>query len=137
MDIQKIPVFKMMAAKMQWLEHRQRVLAQNVANADTPGYLPHDLKELDFRQSVRKDSFRLELATTSAAHLQGGIQKTALGDEQKSKKNYETSPTGNAVILEEQMIKVADTAAEHQLMTNLYRKQLGMFRIALGRQAGG
>lgn len=137
MDIQKIPVFKMMAAKMQWLEHRQRVLAQNVANADTPGYVPHDLKALDYTKSVQKDSFRLQLATTSEAHRQGSIQKTAFGNEQKSRNNYETSPTGNAVILEEQMIKVADTAAEHQLMTNLYRKQLGMFRIALGRQAGG
>jgi flagellar basal-body rod protein FlgB len=137
MDIQKIPVFKMMAAKMQWLEHRQRVLAQNVSNSDTPGYVPHDLKKLDFRKSIQKDSFRLQLATTSAAHMPGGIQKTAFGAEQKSKNNYETSPTGNAVILEEQMIKVADTAAEHQLMTNLYKKQLGMFRIALGRQSGG
>ena len=137
MDIQKIPIFKMMAAKMHWLEQRQRVLAQNVANADTPGYVPQELKELDFRKPTQNRSFRLQLATTSEAHIPNGIQKTAFGDEQKSKKVYETSPTGNSVILEEQLIKVADTAADHQLMTNLYRKQLGMFRIALGRQAGG
>lgn len=136
MDIQKTPVFKMMAAKMRWLEHRQRVLAQNIANADTPGYAPQDLKPLDFKRSVAKDSFRLQLATTSQSHLQGRIQRTEFGDEKKSKDNYETAPTGNSVVLEEQLIKVADTVGEHQLMTNLYRKQLGMFRIALGRQSG-
>jgi len=137
MEIDKIPVFKMMAAKMRWLEHRQRVLAQNIANGDTPGYIPQDLKAPDYAKVTGDSSFRLQLSTTSTQHMQGRIQKTQLGSEQQVRKNYETSPTGNAVILEEQLIKVADTAEAHRLMTSLYRKQLGMFRIALGRQAGG
>ena len=134
MDIQKVPVFKMMTAKMRWLEHRQRVLAQNIANADTPGYAPKDLKALDFRCSAANSSFRLQLAQTSESHLTGGIRKSELGDEKKSGDVYETAPSRNGVVLEEQLIKVADTVGAHQLMTNLYRKQLGMFRIALGRQ---
>jgi len=135
MNIGKIPIFRMMTAKMRWLEHRQRVLAQNIANADTPGYAPRDLKPLDYGRTAGRDSFRLRLAVTNASHLPGKIQKTAFGAERKSRDNYETSPTGNAVILEEQLVKVPDNAAAHQLVTNLYRKQVGMFRIALGRQA--
>ena len=134
MDISKIPIFRMMTAKMRWLEHRQRVLAQNIANADTPGYVPQDLKPLNFKTSVRRDSFKLQLAVTNDSHLPGKIQKTAFGTAQKSRETYETSPTGNAVVLEEQLVKVADNAAAHQLVTNLYRKQIGMFRLALGRQ---
>ena len=139
MDIGKLTVFRMMTDKMKWLEHRQRVLAQNIANADTPGYIPEDLKPLDYtdKQSAASTSFRLQLATTNSNHIAGHIQKTELGKEREVKNNYETSPTGNAVVLEEQMIKVSDTADAHRLMTNLYRKQLGMFRIALGRPAGG
>jgi len=136
MDIGKIPIFRMMTAKMRWLEHRQRVLAQNIANADTPGYVPRDLKPLNYAHSTQRDSFRLQLVVTNASHIPARIQKTSFGAAQESRENYETSPTGNSVVLEEQLLKVADNAAAHQLVTNLYRKQVGMFRLALGRQAG-
>lgn len=137
MELGKIPVIRMLTDKMRWLEHRQRVLAQNIANADTPGYAPQDLKPLDYRPTVRRESFKLQLAVTNASHIPGRNQQSAVGVEEKSRDNYETSPSGNAVVLEEQLLKVADNAATHQLMINLYRKQVGMFRIALGRQAGG
>lgn len=136
MDIGKLPIFRMMSAKMDWLESRQRVLAQNIANADTPDYVSRDLEPIDFKKKFRRDAFRLELAVTNTNHIQSKIQQTAFGGERKTRRNYETSPTGNAVVLEEQLIKVADTAAAHQLATNLYRKNLNFFRIALGRQTG-
>ena len=47
---------------------------------------------------------------------------------------YETTPDGNAVILEEQMAKATETALDFQLTSNLYRKYVGMMRIALGTQ---
>ena len=124
------------ASGMEAQAQRLRHVSENIANADTPGYSPQDLKPLDFKRSVAKDSFRLQLAVTRESHLQGRIQKTEFGAEKKSKDNYETAPTGNSVVLEEQLIKVADTVGEHQLMTTLYRKQMGMFRIVLGRQSG-
>ena len=136
MNIGKIQIFRMMTTKMRWLEHRQRVLAQNIANADTPGYVPRDLKPLQYGRTIRRESFKLQLVVTNDSHLPGRIRKTAFGDEVQSRETYETSPSGNAVVLEEQLLKVADTAAAHQLVTNLYRKQVRMFRIALGRQAG-
>ncbi|NKB56804.1 MAG: flagellar basal body rod protein FlgB [Alphaproteobacteria bacterium] len=136
MDLGSLPVFKMMTAKMDWLGRRQRVLAQNIANADTPDYVPKDLKAIDFKDARRRESFRLQLAVTNSGHVQSKIQQSSIGDEKKDRQNYEVSPTGNAVVLEEQLIKVADTAGAHQLVTNLYRKNLGLFRIALGRQSG-
>ena len=44
MDLNKIPVMDAIVKKMNWLNRRQRVIAENVANADTPGYLARDLK---------------------------------------------------------------------------------------------
>jgi flagellar basal-body rod protein FlgB len=47
---------------------------------------------------------------------------------------YEVAPDGNAVVLEEQSAKAAQTALDFQLTSNLYRKYLGMVRVALGHQ---
>ena len=40
MGITDIPIFSMLRTRMQWPQERQRVLAENVANADTPKYRP-------------------------------------------------------------------------------------------------
>ena len=55
---------------------------------------------------------------------------------QKLRKPYEVAPTGNSVVLEEQVLKVSETAGDHRLMTNLYRKHIAMFKMALGRGGG-
>lgn len=136
MNLGTLPVFQMMTSKMDWLERRQRVLAQNIANADTPGYTPKDLDKIDYKRKFRRETFRLQLATTNPGHIPSKIQQSAFGAAKETKKNYEISPTGNSVVLEEQLIKVAETAGDHRLATSLYRKNLNMFRIALGRQTG-
>jgi len=134
MDLSKFPVFRMMTGKMRWLSSRQGVLSQNVANADTPKYHAKDLKEVDFRKSEGAASFRVELARTDPAHFG---RTGAKGDVQsvRDRNPYETLPTGNAVVLEEQLIKVAQTKHDYELMTRLYRKHLQMFQIALGRNS--
>ena len=51
----------------------------------------------------------------------------------KQKMTYEVTPSGNAVVLEEQMIKANENTMDFNLLTNLMRKQSGMIRTALGR----
>ena len=51
----------------------------------------------------------------------------------KPRHNYEVALDGNSVIMEEQMTKVADTGMTYQLVTNLYRKHVGLMRTAIGR----
>jgi flagellar basal-body rod protein FlgB len=134
MDLSKFPVFRMMSGKMRWLSARQGVLAQNVANADTPKYRPHDLKEIDLRKPDAASPFRVELTRTNEAHLArtGEKQDFRTGRQDET---YETLPTGNAVVLEEQLMKVAQNKHDYELMTQLYRKHVQMFRIALGRNS--
>jgi flagellar basal-body rod protein FlgB len=132
MDFSQIDVFKAIGTRMKWLNERQTVISQNVANSDTPGYRPSDLKELDFKTHL-KHLPALELAGTS-----GGtdIQTPPIGgrfsfDSQK-KRDFETQPAGNSVVLEEQMIKSAENQSDYDTMSNLYRKQIGMVKTALG-----
>ena len=129
MDLSGFPVFRMMAGKMKWLSSRQSVLSQNIANADTPKYRPLDLKEIDFRKPDAGSTFHVELTRTHESHIgRSGEQQDFRSDRQKE--TYETLPTGNAVVLEEQLMKVAQNKHDYELMTQLYRKHIQMFRIA-------
>ncbi|MGI9502834.1 MAG: flagellar basal body rod protein FlgB [Geminicoccaceae bacterium] len=134
------PLFTLLSARMSWLGQRQSILAQNIANADTPGYRPRDLREQDFKkltQGFAGRPTRLPIAQTAEAHLNGmvGARIGLAGREQP--KPYETAPDGNAVILEEQTAKAGKTALDHQLASNIYRKYVGMIKIALGSNSGG
>ena len=128
MDLGKIPLLSMLTQRMAWLGQRQQTLAQNVANASTPGYERRDVKPLDFLGLARNASRRVRLAATDARHLAGGVRAPAFREEVRN-----PSSAGNAVVLEEELIRVSETVMEHQLMTDLYRKHVKMIRSALGR----
>ena len=113
--------------RLAWLEARQRVLAQNIANADTPGYRSRDLRP--FAQ-VLAQAGGVGLARTDARHL-----APLRGDAQSrpDRMPAERTPDGNAVTLDQQALKVADTDTAHALAVGLHRRYFGLFRIALGR----
>lgn len=132
MDLGNLGLFKLMSRKMGWLTQRQEVLSQNIANADTPQYKPHDLKPFTFRDALA-DSRRLEPVATSPVHLKGTVPQGGMDKEQRVRNPYETAPDGNAVVLEEQMMKVSQTNTDYQTVVGLYRKQVGMLKTAIGR----
>lgn len=133
MDLNDFPVFRMINGKMRWLAARQRVLSENVANADTPHYRPKDLKPIDLSSGGRGASFHVALTRTHPGHTTGGGQSAQGLRGERQRDTYETLPAGNAVVLEEQLVKVAANRHDYSLMTELYRKHMRMFRIALGR----
>ena len=123
------------SAKMRYLDDRQKVLAQNVANADTPNYQAHDLTKVDFAgmlSNILKDGANLRPAQTDPSHM-GPPDETATANDKAQKKSYEVAPGGNAVILEEQMVKAAQTTTDFNLMTSLYEKNVAMLRTAIDR----
>ena len=136
MDFSKLPLFTAMTRRMTWLGQRQQVLAQNIANADTPGYGAQDLKEPSFNDLLRGSSTtgaggaKLIMASTQPGHI-GGANPAKPTVEKSADSEKKTS--GNTVVLEDQMMKVSKTAMDFQLTTNLYRKHLGMIKTALGR----
>jgi len=66
MPISDIPLFSMLRTKMQWHQERQRLLAENVSNADTPQFRPRDLSPPNFAPG-RPASTQLSLARTNTA----------------------------------------------------------------------
>jgi flagellar basal-body rod protein FlgB len=135
MELAGIPLLSMLRERMSWLNQRQDMLSQNVANADTPGYVAHDLKPLNFNDVMAQQSSPLRQASmltlTNPRHIE--IQPAAMDSFQDmTVRDAESSPNGNAVGLEQEMIKVADTQAQFQAATNLYAKAMTMMKTAIG-----
>ena len=129
----RIPLFEALAKRMTWLGDRQTVLAENVANADTPGYVARDLKAPDFKTLLGAQSQKqVNLVTTQPGHI--GIQRTA-ASMAEPETGEDRSINGNAVSLEEQMMKVSQTANDFALTTSLYRANLGLIKSVLGRSS--
>ena len=123
-------------AKMQWHQARQRVLAENVANADTPGYRAGDLEPLRFAPQLRTTAAPgVSAVTTHASHVTAALPGASAGFETKKADGWEITPEGNAVVLEEQMIKVTENQFDYRLASTLYSRSLGLLKTALGRNA--
>ncbi len=131
MDLSGMTLFGASAARLGWLNQRQAVLAQNIANSDTPNYRPNDLKPLDFRTTLRSDLPSRGIVQTDAAHI-ASTKRDVRHREARERQPYEVAPAGNAVIMEEQLMKMNETAMDQRLATDIYRKYVGMMRIALG-----
>ncbi len=132
MPISDLPLLSMLRTRMHWHQARQQVLSENVANSDTPGYRPVDLVAPDFASKVATAS-PVSLSRTDPAHLAGvGLDDgPQFGKDRRG--GYEIRPAGNAVNLEDEMIKVAGNQMDYQAATTLYTHSLSLIKTALGK----
>ena len=133
MELPDVPLMSMLRTRMSWLHQRQDVLAQNVANADTPKYVAHDLKPLDFKDSLKSPmaSSGGNLRVTDPRHIAIRPAGATKFDDVETH-DIESNPNGNSVSLEAEMIKVADTQAQFQAAANIYAKAMTMMKTAIG-----
>lgn len=134
MAISDLPMLSALRTRMQWHQERQRVLAENISNSDTPNFKPHDLVEPKFDRfgnSPTGQGAGLSLVRTSAGHIapSGGNASFA-----QNRGGYETRPAGNAVSLEDQMMKVSANQMDYAAATSLYSRSLGLLKIAIGKR---
>ena len=132
MPINDIPLFSMLRTRMHWHQERQRLLAQNVSNADTPKYRPHDLAPPQFDR--RPTAAPVGLVRTEGAHIAGSVAAGSGRFETARLGGYDTRLSGNAVNLEDEMIKVASNQMDYQAVTSLYQRSLGLIKTAVGKR---
>ncbi|MDY6922387.1 MAG: flagellar basal body rod protein FlgB [Pseudomonadota bacterium] len=128
MAITDLPLLGQIKGRLTWLDERQRVIAENVANADTPGYASRDLKQpADFAAALRGGG-RLTMTTTSAMHIAptGPVARFTAHKAPDS----ETTLDGNSVVVEEQMLKMAESRMAYDAAIGLYQKSMQMLRMA-------
>ena len=132
MAITDIPLFSMLRTRMQWHQERQRMLAENVTNADTPKFRPRDLAPPQFERAPQVASV-LTLARTDGAHI-GASQASGSQFQTRRAAGFNVRPSGNAVNLEDEMIKVASNQMDYQQATTLYARSLGLIKSAVGKR---
>lgn len=136
MAINDLPMLSALRAKMQWHQERQRVLAENIANSDTPNFRPRDLVAPRFDAAglppPGAPTGALAMMRTAASHM------TATGSApsfpQDHRGGYETRPAGNAVNLEDEMLKVSANQMDYAAVSSLYSRSLGMLKTAIGKR---
>lgn len=127
MNLSGDALMRLLAQKMGYLNQRQSVLAENVANANTQGYKARDLAPFSFSDALNQASAGMKV--TDPRHI---IPASMDGVNSKTMKTKsEVLPSGNSVDLEQEMMKVSDTAVNYQLVTSVYHHIASWFRIAV------
>lgn len=139
MNLADIPLFSMLRSRLGYLNERQKVLAQNIANTDTARYVPEDLKPFSFDARVQAQRAQMmgatggaaPMAATQAGHMSPKTERRPGAGFRTSKTpDSETTLNGNAVVLEEEMIKMSDARMSYDAAISFYQKSMNMLRMA-------
>jgi len=133
MSIGDLPVLNALRTKMQWHQERQRVLAENVSNSDTPNFRPRDLVEPKFQPSGQPQGTMGPLAMAQTSPGPKASASGAPSFDQNKRVGFETRPAGNAVSLEEEMMKVSSNQMDFAAVSALYSKSLHLLKTAIGK----
>ncbi|WP_102958743.1 flagellar basal body rod protein FlgB [Mangrovicella endophytica] len=102
--------------RAEWLSTRQSVVAENVANANTPGYTSKDIKPF----SEVMETTRLEMTTGNPMHLVSGDGRQ-FGTESNETGGWDVLYSGNSVSLEQEMLKAGEVQRDYSLNTNIVK----------------
>ena len=132
MAMTDLPLVTMLRSKMQWHQERQKVLAENVANANTPKFQPRDLQLPSHAGGAgAATAGGVQVERTNPMHL---AASTVSGGDAggRSATKFETRPSGNAVSLEDEVLKIGENQSDYQLAATMYSKSLALLRSAAG-----
>lgn len=134
MNLADIPLFAMLRGRLGYLSEQQKVVAQNIANANTAHYTPDDLRPFSFDAAVEMHAANgpTVMAATAPGHMSPPSERRGLGSSYKAVKtpDSETTLNGNSVVLEEEMIKMSDARMNYDAAISFYQKSLNLLRMA-------
>ena len=121
--------FSLASQRMQWLTARQKVIAENVANANTPGYKAKDVGAFDEMLEAQSASAGLEV--TSGRHIHGTDPSPGVSVQDDESAWSSSSIDGNTVVLENQAMKANEVSENYRLASSLYRKGYELLTLAV------
>lgn len=144
MNLTDIPLFAMLKGRMGYLTDRQNVIAENIANANTPGFIARDVGPFSFDAHMKGmggagagGQMSVAAPVMTRANHMPGVQIRSTNDQQYAKArktgDSETTLNGNAVVLEDQMLKLTETRMEYDAAISFYQKSMGLLRMAARR----
>ena len=127
-----LTLLAMAQKSMDWLARRQEVLAQNVANANTPNYQAKDLAPLNFKNLLQPEAPTVRAATTNPMHISPPVEPTRF-ETVAERRPEESKLNGNSVLIDEQMEKIGEVKTNYGLAVNLFMKQISMLKTAIDK----
>jgi flagellar basal-body rod protein FlgB len=133
-DLLNTGYFSILRQRLDFLGERQKLVAENLANASTPGYRPRDLDTKAFERALESQARavsggRLAMARTNEGHMPQARGVTAHARTEKIN-DAEVTIDGNAVVIEDQMLKAAETRLAYETSLAMYQKGLQLVRTA-------
>lgn len=145
-DFTDMPLMSALKSKMKWLNSNQRIISENIAHANTPGYRAKELEKPEFSGLVEKltgdiegslagveaelnEAMRLDDGGSFSSRFTGSSNTYSINEIQGNEEN----PNGNSVVLEEEMIKMSENQMQFDLASKLYKKNIGLLKAALGK----
>jgi flagellar basal-body rod protein FlgB len=108
---------------------RQSVVAENLANANTPGYKSRDM--VSFQDVMANRSTKIAMAASRPGHIGSGSDPAAA--RIFADNSAETSPDGNSVAVEEEILKSIEAERQHSRAITIYQSSLNILRSSIGR----
>lgn len=130
MDLGDIPLFAMLRGRLGYLGQREQVIAQNVANSDTPRYRPEDLRPFSFNAQMQATLSAAQPAVTRPGHMTGTVSAPSKAYRSFKTRDSETTLDGNSVVLEEEMMKMNESRTNYDAAIGFYQRTLAMLRTA-------
>lgn len=131
MDIGGLGMIGQIKGRMQWHHARQNVLAQNVANVDTPGYRGRVFQAFKLDNPMDRQ-LGMKPVQTRSGHMQIAGSFTD-GPRSSKVTGYETTPYRNSVTAEQEMLKVTQNQLDYQIATTVYQRNIGLLKMAIRR----
>ena len=109
--VQPVYLFDLAFRRAQWLSTRQTTIAENVANANTPGYRARDIEGFE----ATLDRTELAMMTTDPRHIAftPSPAHTSAFESKTSK--------GNDVKLETELIKAGEVSRDYALNVSVVK----------------
>lgn len=128
MDLKNLSVFNLASKKMDYLSQKQQVIATNIANANTPNFLPKDVSEPNWNAGFEKPA--LQMVTTNPKHMTGKQSKNLGGVVYTPKPSVSLTMDGNAVVLEDQLNQASKASSEYNKVITIYSNYKNMLKTA-------
>jgi flagellar basal-body rod protein FlgB len=134
MTLDDIPVFAMLKGRLSYLSDRQRLIAENVANASTPGFTPRDLKPFTLPGAGLTATAVSATPPTMTSPMHLAMPMThSVTTASVAAKDSETTLSGNSVVLEEEMAKMSQSREDYQAAVEFYEQSINMLQTAIKR----
>lgn len=125
-------IFRLAGAALGHASARQGIIAQNIANADTPDYAARDLRP--FKETFNRISGSdMAMRATRPGHIDRATDESR-PDPFEIEVTEATAPNGNTVSLEDQVMRSAEVKSQHDLALGIYQKSLKILRTSIARQ---